>query len=252
MKVTRLLRILGTAFALCAIAVAGVLYNAHTVRSSDHQDSPTVTAHPRADITDVYVFPAPANPANVVFVMNVDPLLTPTMTPGEILDPNVMYQFKIAHGATSPEDQVIQVAASGTTPATQQITLYGPAKPNSVGTDSTFVASSGTFAFTPAGGSAAGTTLADGIKAFVGPRADPFFFDLFQFFTILPDRNFKNARTGNTLGTATPTFNGFAAGTMSSTNAGAYACGTTPSSNALEQAAPPGFNVISIVLEIPK
>jgi hypothetical protein len=187
--------------------------------------------------------------------MNVDPLLTPAAAPNEILDPAVMYQFKITHGAvgtTAAEDQVIQVSAAGTTPAVQQVTVYGPAAPNSTGTNSTFVAASGSFAFNQS----AGTTLGNGIKAFVGPRADPFFFDLFQFFKILPDRNFSNPRTGNTLGTATPTFNGFNAGDTSGGAAGSggggYACSTTASQNALTQAAPPGFDVLSIVLEVPK
>jgi tetratricopeptide (TPR) repeat protein len=35
--------------------------------------------------------------------------------------------------------------------------------------------------------------LANGMRVFVGPRADPFFFDLFQFFSFLPDRNYQTA-----------------------------------------------------------
>lgn len=248
MTLTRLKRILSSAIALGAIVGAGVLYAVHPSIASDHQDSPTVVNRPRADITDVYVFPSPTNPAATVFVMNVDPLLTPATTGNEILDPAVMYQFKITHGAvgtTAAEDQVIQIGASGNTPATQQVTIYGPGAPNTTGTNSTFISSSGTIPFN----ATTGTTLSNGIKAFVGPRADPFFFDLAQFFTILPDRNYKNARSGNTLGTTTPTFNGFAAGTLSGT--GGYPCGTAPSQNALTQLAAPGFNVLSIVLEIP-
>jgi hypothetical protein len=248
MMLTRLTRILGPSIAIGAIVGAGILYTMHPSWASDHQDSPTVTNRPRADITDVYVFPSPSNPAATVFVMNVDPLLTPAATGGEILDPAVMYQFKITHGAvgtTAAEDQVIQIAASGSSPANQQITIYGPGTPNATGTNSTFINSSGTIPFN----ATTGTTLSNGVKAFVGPRADPFFFDLAQFLTILPDRNYKSARTGNTLGTATPTFNGFASGTLSAT--GGYPCGTAPSQNALTQLAPPGFNVLSIVLEVP-
>ena len=201
------------------------------------------------------MFPSPTDATKVVFIMNVDPLLTPAVAPNEILDPAVMYQFKIVHGAagtTAPEDQVIQLNATGTTPATQSVTLYGPAAPNSTGTVSTFVASSGTFAFNQT----AGTTLANGVKVFVGPRADPFFFDLFQFFKVLPDRLYSNPRTGDTLGSAQPTFNGFNAGDTSGGAAGSggggYACSTAASQNALTQFAPPGFNVLSIVLEVPK
>ena len=66
------------------------------------------------------------------------------------LDPNVLYQFKIAtRGVTSnsiKEDTVIQFTAD-TTGSSQQITLYGPAAPNEVGTTNTLVAKTGTFAF---------------------------------------------------------------------------------------------------------
>jgi hypothetical protein len=248
-------RIAGSVLTLIALATAAFLYNAHPVRGSDHQDSPTVVSRPRADITDVFVFPSPSDSTKVVFIMNVDPLLTPASAPSEILDPAVMYQFKITHGpvgTTAAEDQVIQVSASGTTPATQMVTLYGPSAPNVTGTQSTFVTSSGSFAFNQTGG----TTLGNGVKVFVGPRADPFFFDLFAFFKILPDRLYSNPRTGDTLGTAQPTFNGFNSGDTSGGRAGSggggYACSTAASQNALTQFAPPGFNVLSIVLEVPK
>jgi hypothetical protein len=246
-------RILGSMTAVVALVVAVFLYSTHAAKSSDHQDSPTVVARTGADITDVYVFPSPTNAANVVLVMDVDPLITPgAATASANFDPSVLYQFKIAHGAvgtTTPEDTVIQLTANGTGSA-QTLNVYGPAAPAETGVNSTLIAKTGTFPINVA----AGTTLGNGIKAFAGTRADPFFFDLFQFFTILPDRNYSNPRTGNTLGTSTPSFNGFTAG---DTNAGpntpgAFACSTAPSSNALTQAAPPGFNVLAVVLEIPK
>jgi len=242
------LRILGTtgavALAVCAIA----LYALGPVRASNHQDTPTLVARPPANITDMYIIPSPANASNVVFVMNVDPLIAPgsqTTTAG--LDPAVMYQFKIAHSsANGPEDMVIQLAATGTGPS-QTVTLYGPAAPSTTGANSTFVGATGTFPYNQA------TTLPNGIQAFVGPRADPFFFDLLQFFSFLPDRLYSNPRTGNTLGSSTPTFNGFAAGTLSGT--GGYACSTNAASNALAGSGavvPGGANVIAIVLEIPR
>ncbi|MBV8285126.1 MAG: DUF4331 family protein, partial [Candidatus Eremiobacteraeota bacterium] len=72
------------------------------------------------------------------------------------------------------------------TGTSQQLTLYGPAKPNEVGTANTTVAKTGTFAFGQV------TSLKDRIKVFAGPRRDPFFFDLAQFFKIIPDRDYKN------------------------------------------------------------
>ena len=245
-------RIFGSVGAIAALAVSIIIYASHPVRGSDHQDSPTVVSRPPADITDIYVFPSPANTDNVVFVMNVDPLIPAGGTSGKFFDPSVLYQFKIAHGpagTTNPEDEVVQLTASApTTTGTQTLTLYGPGKPNITGTNSTLLSSIGTFNYSSSGG---GTTLSNGVKAFAGPRADPFFFDLFQFFTILPDRLYSNPRTGNALGSSTPTFNGFASGTTSGPSGSGYACSTALSTNALTQVGA-GFNVLAIVLEMPK
>ncbi|HTD32516.1 MAG TPA: DUF4331 family protein [Candidatus Elarobacter sp.] len=260
------------ASAAAAVIAAGVLYAAHPATSSDHQDTYNLAhrSNTSADITDVFVFPSPSNPANVVFVMNVDPLIPAGMGPATFFDPSLMWQFKISHGATSPEDQVMQFSVNGAN-ASQTITMYGPARPNEVATSNTFVAPSGTFNYnTP-------TQLANGVKVFAGPRADPFFFDLFAFFTFLGDRNYATHSSqtdpgpetqgplynGDNAGVpaqfapaydksrdpAKPTFNGFPAGTLSA--AGGYACATDPAQNTLADLGG-GFNVLTFVVEVPK
>ena len=40
---------------------------------SDHFSGPRAMAHPHADITDVYAFPSPERPGNLVIAMNVHP-----------------------------------------------------------------------------------------------------------------------------------------------------------------------------------
>ena len=233
-----------------ALSTAVFLYAAHPARSSDHQDSIAVVHRPGADITDVYLFPSPTNSNNVDLVMNVHPLIPAGMGSAYQLDPGVLYQFKFSHGplgTTNPEDTVLQLVANGTG-SSQTVTLYGPVAPKLSGTHSVLTGQpKGTFAFNNPGG----TTLSNGVTAFAGPRADPFFFDLFQFFTILPDRYYANPRTGNQLGTSTPTFNGYPSGSTSGANGSGYACSTNASTNALTQING-GFNVISIVLEVPR
>jgi hypothetical protein len=260
---------------LCAIAVlviAVIAYSTHSVRSSDHQDTYNLAtrSNTSADITDVYVFPSPANSANVVFVMNVSPLIPAGMGTAKFFDPTLMWQFKISHGTSGVEDQVIQLGVSGTN-ASQVVTVYGPAKPNEVGTSNTFVPTTGTVGYN------ASATLPNGVQVFAGPRADPFFFDLFAFFSFLGDRNYSthssqsdpgpgNTLTnGNNVGAGasfattgsktanpnTPSFAGFQAGTMSSTGAGAYACRTDAPQNALADLGG-GFNVLSYVVEVPR
>jgi hypothetical protein len=256
--------ILGTLAVAIALGTAAILYSVHPAKSSDHQDTYNLASRSNtsADITDVFVFPSPANPNNVVFAMNVSPLIPAGMGTAKFFDPTLMWQFKIAHGAAGAEDQVIQLGVSGTG-AGQTITVHGPAKPNEVGTTNTFVGASGTVPYNVT----AGTTLPSGIVAFAGPRADPFFFDLFQFFTFLGDRAYSthssqsdpgpgatnatltNYQTG--AAATTPTFNGFAAGTTSGANGAGYACSTAPAGNALTDING-GFNVLSFVLEIPK
>ncbi len=239
-------RLAASVSAVVALGSAAFVYASHPARGSDHQDAPAVLSRPAADITDVYLFPSPVNPNNVELVMNVDPLIPAGMSAKYALDPNVMYQFKFARGplgTTAPADTALQLVANGTGPS-QTITLYGT-RGKALTNPSYAGESLGTFAFNRP----AGTKLRLGITAFAGPRADPFFFDLFQFFTILPDRNYSNPRTGDKLGTATPSFNGYPAGSKS--GAAGYACSTKPSTNALTQING-GFNVISIVLDVPR
>ena len=268
-------RILGTS-TFVAVAVAGVLYAAHPARSSDHQDTYNLAhrSNTSADITDVFVFPSPTDSANVVFVMDVSPLIPQGMGPATFFDPTLMWQFKISHGATSPEDQVMQFAVNGAG-AGQTITMYGPARPNEASTSNTFVAPSGTFNYNSA------TRLANGVKVFAGPRADPFFFDLFAFFSFLGDRHYATHSSetdpgpqtqgplynGDNVGVpaqaapsydksanpANPTFQGFPAGTTAGAGSalGNYACGTNPSQNTLADLGG-GFNVLTFVVEVPR
>jgi hypothetical protein len=280
-------RIAGSVTAILAVTAAVVLYTVHPVKSSDHQDTYNLAtrSNTSADITDVYVFPAPDNANNVVFAMDVSPLILPGQGTTKFFDPTLIWQFKIAHGPTNyTEDQVIQFSVTGTN-ANQVVTMYGPGKPNEIGTANTLLATAtGTAQYnTPATNLQGGT-----ISLFAGPRTDPFFFDLFAFFTFLGDRNYGTHtsqsdpgpetasnpeglsngdvasniaslappydKTGNTPGPNAPTqpsFNGFAPGTTAGAGdaLGNYACSTNPASDTLF-AGP--FNVLSFVVEVPK
>jgi hypothetical protein len=244
----KLLRTVGTMAAVFLLAFTLSLYSFRTARGSDHQDSPTVVANPLADITDVYAFPNPHDASRVALVMDVRPLIPSGMTGGIALDPNVLYQFKVATSGVASgsftENTVLQFTADSTG-TSQNITLYGPAKPNEVGTANTTVAKTGTFSFGKA------TSLGAGIKVFVGPRRDPFFFDLAQFFKIVPDRNYMNHPNP-----PPPTATSFRFPSKSEPivlNGVSYG---TAGSNKCAIAKPQDFlapyNVISIVIEMPK
>ena len=243
----QLKRFAASTAAIVALGSAAFIYAAHPARGSDHQDSPAVVAQPGADITDVFLFPSPADTNKVELVMNVVPLIPAGMSGKYSLDPGVLYQFKFAHGplgTTAPADLALQLLPHGTGDK-QTVTLYG--QRGKIRNPATLGDKLGTFAFNKPNG----TKLDDNIVAFAGPRADPFFFDLFQFFKILPDRLYSNPRTYDMLGSSKPTFNGYASGSTSGPASGNYACSTAASTNALTQING-GFNVISIVLDVPK
>ena len=228
----------GGGLAVLALVLTGVLFNVQNARGSDHQDSPTTVARPAADITDVFLYPAGDNPANVVLQMDVDPLLTPATASQASLDPGVLYQFKIAHGANAgPEDMVIQVQATGAGTG-QSVNVYGPF---TTSTPSTLASvNTGALAGSVAFGSTTAAAFTNGMKVFVGPRADPFFFDLFQFFSFLPDRNAKTA--------GTPPKAPFSFKFTTPSGATASCVQGTP----VDALSANSFNVLSIVIEAPR
>jgi hypothetical protein len=226
-----------------ALVVAVIsLYGVQAARSSDHQDSPTVVARPGADITDVYAYPAPNNAKNVVLTMDVYPLIPGGMSSNAqyAFDPAVLYQFKIANGIANKnynESLVMQFTVNGAGQG-QTLTMYGPSAPNEVSTNDTIVtaAKMGTVTFNQPG------TVDNGqIQLFAGTRRDPFFFDLAQFFKILPDRNAAYHAPGQSVPPPSATsFNGFAPGNASG-------CSTAPPSDFLSN-----YNVLQIAVELPK
>jgi len=181
----RLVFNLFTAVVAVAILVVAGLYGLHPAKSSDHQDSPAMVARPGADITDVFLFPSRADRGKVVLAMNVHPLIPAGMGPATFFDPGVMYQFKIDNVGDRREHLVLQFKANGVG-ANQTLTVYGPNKPNLMGTSSTWIAETGTASYNKV------SELPNGIKVFAGPAEDPFYFDLAQFFKIIPDRDFHN------------------------------------------------------------
>jgi len=153
--------------------------------ASDHQDTADVELNPSMDMTDVYAFPGSA-PGRIVLVLNSWAFLTPAeAAPGVTsFDDNLLYQFKIDNTGDAIEDKVIQVVFKGSG-ASQTVEVRGPIAPPVVGAmGNTLSGSSPTVSGKV--GQALGS--ATGMQVFAGPRQDPFFIDLEQFFRIIPDR----------------------------------------------------------------
>jgi len=187
----KLARRFGGVLALGALVAVAVLYG-RPVAGFDIQDAPTLVARPGADISDVYLFPSPTNANDVVAVMNVHPGLAAGTGTTTFFDPGVLYTMKFdtrysseAVGSRPTENVVIQFSMGQVSSGTQQIFVYGPAAPAQTGTSTTLV----TSGFTTGTGLINQTFAAGSLTVFAGVREDPFFFDLAQFYKIVPDRN---------------------------------------------------------------
>ena len=212
-----------------AAAVTAVVVLAGTgigiARASDHQDNPLVELNPAMDMTDVYAFPG-SSPDRIALVLNSWAFLTPAQTPSTSFDPNLLYQFKIDNTGDAKEDKVIQIVFKGTG-ATQTVEVRGPIAAPVLGAMNNQIAN-----IAPAVSGAVNQVLGlpSGIQVFAGAREEPFFIDLEQFFRIIPDRKPSTGTLSALPDTAT------AASFRSATAAVDFT---------------KGFNVLSIVVELP-
>jgi Domain of unknown function (DUF4331) len=166
------------AFTGILVAAGAILY------AADHIDAPAVTGpnstSPGNDITDVYAFQSPADNSKMVFVINVQGLMSPSASATASFSNNTLYELNIDNTGDLVEDQVIQFVVQN-----NKLRVYGPAAPATTGLASTILANATrTDAdVTPYGSSGSPNvgTNSNGIKVFAGPRDDPFFFDLVRF-----------------------------------------------------------------------
>jgi hypothetical protein len=169
------------------VAAAGLVATAalaSVVVASDHMDTPFVEFNPRYDVNDVYAFPG-SSPDRVVLVLGTSSPLTPAGTRTAAFGDRdeVLYQLKVDNTGDAREDVVFQFTFSG--PAgNQKVRVQGPMAPNEVGTSNTLL--NGRREVQGDVNAVLGSTA--GMQVFAGPRDDPFFIDLEQFFRILPDR----------------------------------------------------------------
>ncbi len=149
--------------------------------AADHIDAPGV-ASTSSDITDFYAFQSPETSSNVVFVANLQGLLSPSASASANFDENVMIEFNIDNTGDAVEDLVIQCTFKD-----GKVYVYGPMAPTRTGLTSTIVSSMTPTASAKitAYGSNATVGTAGGMKVFAGPRDDPFFMDFAQYGEII-------------------------------------------------------------------
>jgi hypothetical protein len=159
---------------ISALAVASFFMVA-----ADHIDAPAVQGG-TSDITDFYAFQA-QNSDNVVFVANVQGLLSPSATADATFDENVLIEFNIDTTGDYVENLVIQAI-----PRDGKMYFFGPTNPGTTGLNSMIetLGAQSIVDITPYGSDAIIKT-SNGLKIFAGPRDDPFFMDFAQYGEIL-------------------------------------------------------------------
>ncbi len=145
--------------------------------AADHIDAPDASGT-TADITDFYAFEA-EDTNNLVFVANVQGLLSPTATSTASFAENVMVEFNIDTNADNVEDLVIQAI-----PKDGKMYFFGPYKPNTTGLNST-INEMATKSEVAISSSTAIIANQNGMKFFAGPRDDPFFMDFARYGAII-------------------------------------------------------------------
>jgi hypothetical protein len=87
---------------LCLLAPASLF-------ASSHREAPITSLDRTADITDWYAFVSYDHPDRVTMILNVDPFLEPSNGPNYFpFDPNVLYEMRIDNNQDGVEDVVFQ------------------------------------------------------------------------------------------------------------------------------------------------
>lgn len=159
--------------------------------AADHIDAPAV-AGGTSDITDFYAFQG-QNTDNLVFVANVQGLISPANTSDAAFDENVLIEFNIDTDQDNIEDLVIQAI-----PRNGKMYFFGPSAPSTTGLNSTILIENakGSVDISQYGESAI-IENANQMKFFAGPRDDPFFMDFARYGDIIAGNETEFANPGS-------------------------------------------------------
>lgn len=92
-----------------AVAMAMLLFVPTNVPASSHREAPITALDHTADITDWYAFVSFDHPDRVTMILNVDPFLEPSNGPNYFpFDPNVLYEMKVDNNRDGIEDITFQ------------------------------------------------------------------------------------------------------------------------------------------------
>ena len=206
-----------------AIAASLLVIQPPATFAASHREAPITALDQKADITDWFAFVSPEHPDRVIFIMNVDPFLEPSNGPNYFpFDPGILYEMKIDNTHDGVPDITFQFRFQtqitnpgiftgfvGNLAGIPPITALSGDGAQGLGLQQTYsinmVTSSGSMPISDdqvlhAVPSNVGPrtmpnyaslvqqgiyTLDNGIRVFAGTVADPFFIDLGGFFDSL-------------------------------------------------------------------
>jgi hypothetical protein len=131
----------------------------------------------RLDLTDLYAFPKPGDPAKSILILNVHPssaVLPLGTTTAQPFAPEAHYEIRIDTNADAVADVTYRVSVTATEGEKQSVTLrrIERVQPAAAGVEQIILA-----AVPVSVGVKASVAEANGHRLFVGWRSDPFFFD---------------------------------------------------------------------------
>jgi len=204
-----------TASGIGLLAAAGAIAALGTgpllVGAADHLDAPTAKSDHRIDITDLYAF---KSKGGTTLILNVNPLTSPADTKTATLNANALYQIKLDTNLDGFADLAYRVKFSNLRTLGDGAKVQDYVIKRATGAAARMDIWSGT---TVAIGHTTGyhrapriASVLGGGKAFVGPRDDPFFFDLPGFVEFKKQLLAGSTNTGVLLGgfTGVDTFAG--------------------------------------------
>jgi hypothetical protein len=162
-------------FALCILTVLAI---GSSTWAADHREAPLIREDPTADINDIYAFPSPNDPSKVVLAMTVNPFSVPAEAISYAFAPDVEYAFRIDTDGDGREERVIRVRFGEPGSDGQRFRVFLPDGRKFDGD-----ATPPTEAVVP--NDPIIVQGPSGVRAFAGPRDDPFFFDVVGFFRFL-------------------------------------------------------------------
>ena len=170
------IRKLSVALAAAALGVAAL--GAMPALGADHRDSPLTKEAPKSDLNDLYVFKSASSGAGYVAAFTVNPLATPGDTAKLSLDPATNYELKVDTNGDAVADVSYKFQFTGSG-AEQDVIVRRATGADAVTNDR----SGAVFATgkTSVGSAVVTIVGSGGQKIYVGPRDDPFFFDLAGF-----------------------------------------------------------------------